>query len=224
MIQALHRVDDVLRARPWAVQEGRPLRRFLDLGLLVIVFGLIYGAVMGSSRGVTGPRFWQVVFSGVKLPLLLAGTFAVSLPSFFVINTLAGLRSDFFYAVRALVAAQAGLTIILASLAPLTALWYISFSKYEAATLFNAFLFAVASISAQGLLRRYYRPLILHRPAHRWLLRAWLGIYAFVGIQMAWILRPFIGQPGVPTSFLRQEAWGNAYVQLAATIWRSLGG
>jgi hypothetical protein len=39
-------------------------------------------------------------------------------------------------------------------------------------------------------------------------------IYAFVGIQMGWVLRPFIGQPGVPTTFFRPGAWGNAYVEL----------
>ena len=220
----LLRADDVLRARPWVVQEGRGLHRLVHLGLLVVVFGVIYGAVMGSSGGVTGQRFWQVVFSAMKMPLLLAATFVVSMPSFFVMNTLAGVRSDFPQVVRALVATQAGLTIILASLAPITGLWYVSFSNYRAAILVNAVMFGVASFSAQQLLRRFYRPLVEHKDAHRWLRRAWLVIYAFVGTQMAWILRPFIGAPGTPTHFFRQEAWGNAYVKLAETIWQAFGG
>ncbi|MCD6393095.1 MAG: hypothetical protein J7M40_06265 [Planctomycetes bacterium] len=220
----LLRANDVLRATPWAVREGRTAGRLMHLGVLVVVFGVLYGAVMGSFAGVFGERFLQVVYSAVKVPFLLTATFALSLPSFFVINTLLGLRSDFTYAVRALVATQAGLTIILASLAPFTVLWYASFGDYRAAILFNAVMFGTASISAQWLLRRFYEPLIRRNRKHRLMLRGWLVIYAFVGIQMGWVLRPFIGNPDSPTQFFRQEAWGNAYVQLAQTIVGLFGG
>ena len=110
---------------------------------------------------------------------------------------------------------QAGLTIILASLAPFTLFWYVSGDNYQAAILFNALMFAVASISAQFLLYRSYRPLIANRPVHLKLFRIWLILYAFVGIQMGWVLRPFVGDPSKPVQFFRQGAWGNAYVELA---------
>jgi hypothetical protein len=220
----LLRAYDVLRATPWAVREGRTARRLMHLGVLVVVFGVVYGAVMGSYAGVFGERFLQVVYSAAKVPLLLMLTFALSLPSFFVINTLLGLRSDFAYAVRALVATQAGLTIILASFAPFTVLWYASFGDYRAAILFNAVMFGTASISAQWLLRRFYEPLIQRNKQHRLMLRGWLVIYAFVGIQMGWVLRPFIGNPNSPTQFFREEAWGNAYVRLAQIVINLLGG
>ena len=216
--------DDILRARSWAVGEGQTARRLVRLCLLIVVFGIIYGAVMGSFGGVFGRRFLQVVYSAAKVPLLLMLTFALSLPSFFVINTLLGLRSDFTYAVRALVATQAGLTIILASFAPFTVLWYASFVNYRAAILFNAVMFGTASISAQWLLRRFYEPLIRRNRQHRLMLRGWLVIYAFVGIQMGWVLRPFIGNPNSPTQFFREEAWGNAYVRLAQIIIHLFGG
>ena len=179
---------------------------------------------MGSFGGVFGERFWQVVFSAVKVPLLLAGTFALSLPSFFIVNTLFGLRSDFLYSTRALVATQAGLTIVLASFAPFTILWYASSSNYRAAILFNLVMFGSASVTAQWLLRRFYEPLIQRDRRHRKLLRVWLVIYGFVGIQMGWVLRPFIGTPNLTPQFLRQDAWGNAYVRLANIIWTLISG
>src|SRR5690606_620363 len=117
--------------------------------------------------------------SAVKVPMLLGVTFMLSLPSYFVVNTLLGLRDDFGEAVRALAAAQAGLTIVLAAFAPVTLLWYASFDNYNGAILFNAVMFGIASLSAQALLRRYCRPLIQRDPRHRLLLRAWLVIYAF---------------------------------------------
>lgn len=216
--------ENVLRAKPWAVQEGRPGKTLAQLGLMVAAFGITYGAVMGSFGGVLGEHFWQVVFSAVKVPFLLLGTFALSLPSFFVVNTLFGLRSDFSQSLRALLATQAGLTIILASFAPFTVVWYASSSNYQGAILFNTLMFGCASLAAQWLLRRFYQPLIERNPRHRVLLRAWLVIYAFVGIQMAWVLRPFIGNPAAPTQFFRQDAWGNAYVRLVHILLTFLGG
>jgi len=214
----LLRIDELLRGRPWAVAQGNFGPRLFHLLTLLTIFGLFYGAVMGSFGGVWGPRFWQVIYSAVKVPLLLTATFLISLPSFFVLNTLAGLRRDFAYALRALLATQAGLTVILASFAPFTILWYVSFTGYQAAILFNTVMFGSASLFAQRLLNRFYQPLIARSARHVWLLRVWLILYAFVGIQCAWMLRPFIGALNAPTQFFRAEAWGNAYVKLAEII------
>ena len=79
-------------------------------------------------------------------------------------------------------------------------------------------MFAVASFGAQWMLRREYDPLIRRDPKHRWMLRTWIFIYVFVGVQMAWVLRPFVGDPRAPVQFFREEAWGNAYVELVRII------
>ena len=127
-------------------------------------------------------------------------------------NTLVGLRGDFRQAVAAVLAAQAGLAIALASLSPFTALWYASCRDYNAGILFNGLMFAIATAAGQVLLRRFYRGLILRNRRHRLLLAVWSIAYSFVAIQMAWTLRPFVGNPGLPTHFFRSGAWGNAYV------------
>jgi hypothetical protein len=203
----LRRADDVLRGRsasyPWS---------------FLVLCGVFYGAVMGTY----GVRGWQIAYSALKVPLLLLATLALSLPSYFVANTLMGLRADFAATVRALVAAQAALTIVLASLAPMTMLWYASSTDYPAAILFNAIMFAVASFASQVVLVRAYRPLVARSEKHRWLLRTWIFIYAFVGIQMGWSLRPFIGDPDAPVRFFREEWGDNAYVFVARLIWRTL--
>jgi hypothetical protein len=182
---------------------------------LVLGCGLAYGSVMGSYGG----RVGQMTYSAIKMPLLLIATLFLSLPSYFVLNTLVGVRSDFAAAWRGIVASQAGLTIILVSLAPITAFWYASTTNYRSAIFFNALMFAVASAGAQIILRRAYRPLIERDPRHRWLLRTWIVLYAFVGIQMGWNLRPFIGAPGEPVRFFRGGAWENAYVVVGRMFW-----
>jgi hypothetical protein len=128
---------------------------------------MFYGAVMGSYGGMSGVRFWQAVYSAIKVPFLVIATFLLSLPSFMLLNTLSGLRDDFPVVVRALISTQAGLTIILSALAPFTAFWYVSGSEYAAEILFNGMMFSVASFSAQWMLRRHYAPLIRSDPRHR---------------------------------------------------------
>ena len=218
--------DDVLRRG----SSLAPVERFgwasslRNFAILILVFGTFYGGVMGTYGGVAGDRLWQVVYSGVKVPLLLMATFLLSLPSFFVLNTLLGLRNDFTRVVTSLLATQASLTVMLGSLAPVTAFWYVSSSEYQPAILFNGLIFAVASISAQWLLRREYRPLIARHPAHRWMLRTWIVIFVFVGIQMGWVLRPFIGNPHAPVQFFREDSWSNAYEVVGEMMWRVMTG
>ncbi len=203
----LRRVDDVLRGR--AVSQS---------WLLVVLCGMAYGLVMGSFAG----RPWQMAYSAAKVPVLLVATLALSLPSYFILNTLLGVRAEFARALRAIVSSQAALTIILIALAPLTTLWYASSADYQAAILFNGLMFATASLGAQVVLARAYRPLIVNDPKHRMLLRIWVIIYAFVGIQMGWILRPFVGSPTSPLQFFRGGDWENAYVVVARLVWKVL--
>ena len=81
------------------------------------------------------------------------------------------------------------------------------------------------SLQRQWLIRGYYKPLVARNRRHRTLLWIWIGVYAFVGVQTAWILRPFIGSPGSPLEFFRPEMWqDNAYVVLARLIWRAVAG
>ena len=215
--------DDILRARVLVIQQESTRKRLAHLTVVLCLFGMTYGGVMGSFAGVFGERFLQVVYSAVKVPILLMVTFGLSLPFFFVVNSLYGLRDDFGKVLRALLATQAGVTVILASLSPLTALWYVSYDNYRAAILFNAMMFAAASLSAQMILRQFYRPLIEQNPMHGRLLKLWITIYGFVGIQMGWTLRPFIGHPDSPTQFFRDEAWGNAYLELYRIITHVFG-
>jgi hypothetical protein len=218
----LKRADAVLRGDadlPTAAPSWQNLRH---LTICIGSFGFFYGAVMGSFGGVSEGRFWQILYSATKVPLLLLTTFCLSLPSFFVLNTLLGVRGDFTAAIRGLLATQAGLTIILAGLAPFTALWYFSSDNYPAAILFNGAIFTVASFSAQMLLRRYYAPLVARDSRHRKLLWAWIILYSFVAIQMAWLLRPFVGDPHADPEFFRHDSWGNAYVVVARLIWSAI--
>jgi hypothetical protein len=220
----LGRTDDLLRGRHLQpAGQGLSRIRLIHLLLTTMVFGCAYGATMGMFGALHADRWLQLVYSGLKVPMLLLVSFGLSLPSFFVLNSVLGVRNDFGQVVRNLIAAQAGLTVVLASLAPLTAFWYVCDRDYDAALTFNAGMFAVATLAGQWMLRRSYRRLIAHNSRHRMLLIVWLVIYWFVTVQMAWVLRPFVGQPGSAVSFFRHDAWGNAYVELFEIVMHAAG-
>ena len=54
--------------------------------------------------------------------------------------------------------------------------------------------------------------------------RIWVLVFAIVGAQMGWVLRPFVGAPWSETHFFREGAWSNAYEVLAKMIGSILKG
>jgi hypothetical protein len=199
---------------------GRGKVPWIELALITAAGGFIYGAVMGCY----GVRPLQALYSGLKVPLLLGVSTVICLPSFYVINALLGLRDDMAASFRGVLAAQATLAISLAVLAPITVVIYLSIPRYSLAIFFNGIQFAIATAMGQLTLTHHYRPLIRANPRHRIGKLGWLALYVFVAIQMAWVLRPFIGAPSLPTRFFREEAWSNAYVEIAGLLGRVLGG
>ena len=49
--------------------------------------------------------------------------------------------------------------------------------------------------------------------------RCWIIVYSLVGAQMAWVLRPFIGNPKIPFTWFRPRS-GNVFQGLWDALWR----
>jgi len=211
------RVDDLIKSLGRPAWQVRPLS-WRGLALAILVAGPLYGAVMGSFALESSHRLLMVLYAAVKMPLLILVTGALCLPGFFVLNTVLGLRDDLGRALRAILAGQAALVIALASLAPLTRLIYLSGVTHRGAILTNAMMFTVATVVSQVVLWRHYRPLVAVSRRHLVTLWFWLVMYAFVGMQMGWMLRPFIGTPEYAVTFFRDEPFSNAYVVIARLI------
>jgi hypothetical protein len=162
----------------------------------------------------------QMLYSSLKVPMLIAVSGLICLPSMIVLNTVLGLRQDLGAVLRGAALAQGTVCVSLAALAPVTTVAYLSLDDYRQAVLFNGAVFLAAALAGQVTLGRHYRPLIAANPRHRIARDAWLGLYMFVAIQMAWVLRPFVGDPDQPTRFFRVGAWSNAYVEIAGIVWR----
>ena len=53
--------------------------------------------------------------------------------------------------------------------------------------------------------------------------RVWVVLFAFVGVQMSWVLRPFIGDPDLPFAWLRSRE-SNFFTDVWAALVTLLGG
>jgi len=184
----------------------------------VMSAGAIDGAVVGSFACDSWARARLILFAGVKVPLLLLATAALCMPGFFALNAVAGVGHAFRRAARAIVAGQAAVALSLASLSPFVLFCYLSGVGHAQALLVNAFAFACASACGQIVMHRYYRALIAEDPRHRRLFGTWIVLYALVGTQMGWLLRPFVGAPDAPVTFFRNEPFSNAYVVVAELV------
>lgn len=69
-----------------------------------------------------------------------------------------------------------------------------------------------------------HRPIFNARPAYEhasdsagFIFRIWVFIYAMVGAQMGWVLRPFIGSPDIPFTFFRERS-GNFFTAVGQSL------
>jgi hypothetical protein len=179
--------------------------------VLAVVGGGVHGLALGASSG----EPLLAVYSALKIPLLLLCSCVVTLPNFYVLHAVLGLSADFRAACRGLWAAQAALAVALGALAPVVVFVFLSSDNAYLLTLADGFLFAVAVAVGQTVLRRHYAPLLARDRRHRVTLLCWAVLYVFFAIQLAWVLRPFLGTRGYPVEFLRSNAFAhNAYVVL----------
>ncbi len=213
MITAAAQADDLLRCRGRFAPEAAAYP-WSQLVMLAAAAGFGYGLVMGAFAG----RPLQALYSGLKVPLLLGVTTGLCLPSFWVANQLLGLGADFPRALKAVLVSGGTVGLALLGFSPVTVFWYATSDDYGSAVVFNGIVFLAATGGGQIALSRHYAFLVARDARHRLAQVAWLALYAFVAIQLAWVLRPFVGNPSQPTGFFREEALGNAYVEVARLL------
>lgn len=78
------------------------------------------------------------------------------------------------------------------------------------------FLFATGVAGFDLFLR--LRPLLEREPRHRSALLLFGLAFILVAIQLAWSLRPLVGNPDEPFELFRTQAFTNAYEALIARI------
>jgi hypothetical protein len=167
--------------------------------LLAAASSAAFGAAIGAY---TGGR--QILYAAVKMPLYFLCTLALSFAALHLFAARDFRVRDTF---RAALEAVALTTLVLAALAPVVALAALSCPPRHYAALVMLLVVSVAAGGSAALARLHRR---LGRPS---LTLAWVLLYQFVGAQMAWLLKPWVGHSGRDDRFLplRENLEGNFY-------------
>jgi hypothetical protein len=200
------------------VELGRKVRAML---ISSIAFFALYGAVMGSTASL-----FQALSSAVKLPLLFLATLVVCSPTLYFFNLVFGSNQSLTQNFTIILTAITVTAVLLLSLSPIVLFFLLTTSNYQFFKLLNVGVFAIAGFVGVRFLSQGMRVVSdvgkEGAGARRNVVRLWILIYAFVGSQMAWTLRPFIGAPGMQFELFRQLG-GNFYANIFASIGEVLG-
>ncbi|MBD2485752.1 actin-binding WH2 domain-containing protein [Planktothrix sp. FACHB-1365] len=204
------------------IKKGVKLKPKL-IGLLIssTVFFGIYGAIIGSS---SSPL--QALVSAIKLPALYLLTLVICFPTLYFFNVMFGSKRTFEQYLTLLMTAMAMISVLMFGFAPVSLFFLLSTKDYDFFLLLNVLIMTITGGLGIQFFYQGMQYLFLEDPEGKDLrlniLRFWLGLYAFVGTQLGWTLRPFFGSPGMPFQLLRDRE-SNFYVSLLNSIGSLLG-
>ena len=218
-------IETILRARReffTEIREGIGLGEKMRAMLISsVAFFALFGAVMGSSHSL-----WQALSSAGKLPLLFLATLIVCAPTLYFFNLIFGSNQSLSQNVALILTAITVTAVLLLSFAPIVLFFLLTTNHYQFLKLLNVGVFTISGIVGVRFLSQGMRVVSYGGKegarARRNVVRLWILVYAFVGSQMAWTLRPFVGAPGLEFELFRQLG-GNFYANIFASIGEVLG-
>ena len=225
LAQNLAITETILRSRKEFFNE---IRDGIDLPVKIramlisgIAFLALYGAVIGSSLNIL-----QALSSAIKLPMLFLLTSAICLPTLYFFNILFGGKQSLSQNLALILTPITVTAALMFSFAPITLFFMLTTSDYQFFKLLNVVFFTIAGITGMWFLVQGMRIVSTSdEPGlrlRRWAWWLWIIAFAFVGSQMAWTLRPFIGYPGAKFELVRQLG-GNFYANILSSIGEVLG-
>jgi hypothetical protein len=213
--------------RPMLRGETAVLARWTDASeatrvgcwLLVTIAGSgMFGAAMGWWRA---PG--QALFTAVKFPLVMLLTTLGNALLNAMLAPLLGINLGLRQSLRAVLMSFTIAAAILGALSPLVAfvVWNTPPLAHRAtAGSAHSFLLllitgtiAFAGVASHLRLGQLLERLGGNAAAARRVLFAWLAGNLFLGSQLSWILRPFIGSPGLPVQFVRDDALHGSFFE-----------
>ena len=179
----LRRPDVAVRLTQMARWQTKLARLYL---LLIAGCGAAFGAAVGSFRGGE-----QHVWAASKIPAATLLTLAVCGPAFVALAATFGRRWSLKTTLSLTLAAGARSSLVLLALTPVLWLTIDLGAPYGAIKLTATLCYGLAGLSALSLISRG----LGRRPGRLGAAGAFIVVFALVGGQTAWLLRPYLGDP-----------------------------
>jgi hypothetical protein len=187
---------------------GRMLRQFALLALLAFV----YGIVMGSYHSVL-----QAIAAGVKLVVLFTLVLIICFPAFFIIQYILGSNIRLRPLISIILSGFVMTAAIMVSFAPIIVFFLLTGGNYYFLQLLHIGIFLLSGVFGMktivDALKFSCEKKNIYPQMGVVVFRFWVVIMAFVGIQLAWNLRPFLGDRGHDFQLFRNYE-GNFYAAL----------
>jgi hypothetical protein len=195
--------------------KGALPRVFNQLALMCI-YAFLYGLVMGSYHSVP-----QAISAGLKVPILFIIALVICFPAFFIIQNILGSRLKLLPMISIILSGLALTTAIMISFSPIVIIFMLTGSNYYFLQLLHIGVFTVSGVfgmkAVVDALKYSCEKRNVYPQTGVVVFRFWLVILAFVGIQLAWNFRPFLGDRGEPFQLFRKYE-GNFYTALIYSV------
>jgi len=184
--------------------------------LLICVFAFLYGMVMGSYHS-----FIQSVVTGLKVIILFLSTVIICFPSFFIIQQVLGSKMSFRQMIVIVLSGVMLTATIALSFAPIVVVFQVTGGNYHFLQLLHVAIFIFAGVFGMRLMVDALKYACENKSIYPQIgvtvFRIWIIILAFVGIQLAWNLRPFLCEKHEEFKFFRKYE-GNFYTAIVYSV------
>jgi len=191
-------------------------RLIINQVLLICGFAFLYGMVMGSYHS-----FLQSVVTGLKVILLFISTVIICFPSFFIIQQVLGSKMSFRQMIVIVLSGVVLTATIALSFAPIVVVFQVTGGNYHFLQLLHVAIFVFAGIFGMRLMVDALKYACENKSIYPQIgvtvFRIWIVILAFVGIQLAWNLRPFLCEKQEEFKLFRKYE-GNFYTAIVYSV------
>lgn len=180
--------------------------------LIICTFAFLYGVVMGSYYSIL-----QSFVAGIKVIVLFVGTLLICFPSFYVIQQVLGSKMSFRQMLIVVLSGFVLTAAIALSFSPIIVLFQLTGGNYHFLQLLHVAIFAFSGFFGMKLMINALKFACEKRNIYPQIgvtvFRVWVIILAFVSIQLAWNLRPFLCDKNEEFKLFRKYE-GNFYTAI----------
>ena len=194
------------------IDEDHSGARIANQYFLLVLFSFFYGAVMGAYHG-----FYQAISAGVKVAVLFSLVLIICFPAFFIIQYILGSRLRLAQMVSIILSGFVLTASIMLAFIPIIVFFLLTGGNYYFLQLLHIAVFLLSGVFGMKIiidaLQFSCETKNVYPHTGVVVFRFWVVIMVFVGIQLAWNLRPFLGDRGQPFELFRHYE-GNFYTAL----------
>jgi hypothetical protein len=202
-------------------QDEHPGRRISGMILLFTGLTFFYGVIMGCYSG-----FLQAMTAGIKVPVMFFLSLIVCFPAFFLIQFILGSKMRLLQMAAVILSGFVLTAAIMVSFTPIVIFFVLTGGNYHFLQLLHVVIFAVAGGFGMKLvvdaLKYSCEQENIYPQTGVVVFRFWVVILAFVSIQLAWNLRPFLAKRDEPYALFRNYE-GNFYAAVIYSIQQLTG-